>query len=141
MRTILSLKTGRLRTGVSLVKYRWDNLGRLLNRPPGMLEVAITALLTAQGREVRIIKGGSIADSTQSKHAEDILIQWAIQKYGAKPTPYRLLDVVTTIEACVGCQTSIPSFMQRSRSLLLFEATIFVNWPAHIPQPSMTGAP
>ena len=135
------MKTGRLRTGVSLVKYRWNDLGRLLGRAPGTLEVAIVALLTAQGREVRIINKGRIVDATKSQHAEEILVQWAIQKYGARPTPYRLLDVVTTIEVCVDCQATVPGFMQRSRNPLLFEATIFASWPAHIPQPSMTGAP
>jgi hypothetical protein len=31
--TVLGLRSGRLQTGVSLIRYRWDDLGGLLNSP------------------------------------------------------------------------------------------------------------
>lgn len=53
--TVLSLQSGRLQTGVSLIRFRWDDLGRLLDFPSGMLDIAIIALLAAEGHEPIII--------------------------------------------------------------------------------------
>jgi tRNA(Arg) A34 adenosine deaminase TadA len=93
-----------------------------------MLEVAIIALLTAEGREPIIISKGMVSDITSSQHAEEILVQWALQKYGrGGTTPYRMLDVVTTIGPCNTCSGSVPKLMRRGQNPLLFEATIFAS--------------
>ncbi|NJL54045.1 hypothetical protein HC928_02015 [bacterium] len=75
--------------------------------------------------------------NTHKYHAEMLIARWSLEEYGGYPTPYRLLDIVTTNRPCLefdrrgrptrwgpnACNNRLPEV--RARHPLLFEMTIF----------------
>jgi hypothetical protein len=131
------LKTKQLVTSIAINKFQWNKLAFGLKSPTSFLKASILAIIgSIPGGAVKLIGRRDVSgktpyvpfDPATAEHAEIIVARWALNEYGAYPTPYRVLAIASSIGACTdrgvaSCAFVLPQL--KARQPLLFEKTVF----------------
>ncbi|NJL54038.1 MAG: RHS repeat-associated core domain-containing protein [Chloroflexaceae bacterium] len=144
--TVLHLQTNWRTTGLTLNNFGWSRLGRFQNTSVAAIQAQALAYILSVRRPLEAVE---VVDRqtarmfiNRQRHAEEILMRWALRKWGGYPTPHRVLDVSSSRDACTpgrgrgpkACVFVIPRL--KAQNPLLFEKTQFPFWPSGFPNPS-----
>jgi hypothetical protein len=88
---ILETATNRVIKVVALNDFRWSALSNVTGMSMPTLENSIRSIVGQDTIIIRDLPGVTFSNS--ERHAEEIIMRWAIQQYGDAPTTYKVLSI------------------------------------------------